>query len=242
LQAYVSYQDEHKDWAIVYVHGFGSTRGGVKAEALESACARRGWTYASFDFRSHGESTGTMLELRGSTLLEDLEALRDYLVTRGIPRFCPVGSSMGGWAAAWFALRHPHSAPGCVAIAPALHFLESRWALLTESERQRWKESGRLRVRNEYVDVELGYGVAEEIDLFPPKRLATELARPMLIFQGMRDDVVPYQQTLTFVQEAAQADIELRLIKNGDHRLLAYKDVMAEAACEFFARTASLGA
>src|SRR5581483_4458871 len=134
IQAYVSYADEHLDWAVVYVHGFGSTRAGVKADALEEACARRGWTFASFDFRGHGASTGTLLELRGTLLLEDLEALRDYLVSRGIPRVCLLGSSMGGWAAAWFAMRHPHSLLACALIAPALRFLESRWALLTESE------------------------------------------------------------------------------------------------------------
>ena len=34
--------------------------------------------------------------------------------------------------------------------------------------------------------------------------------------------------------EWAHPHIELRLFKNGDHRLLAFKDQMAEAACAFF--------
>jgi pimeloyl-ACP methyl ester carboxylesterase len=235
LQAYTSYQDERNDWAVLYVHGFGSTRGGVKAEALEAACARRGWTFASFDFRGHGESTGTLLELRGTHLLEDLEAMRDYLVSAGIPKVCLVGSSMGGWAAAWFAMRHPHSVIACALIAPALRFLESRWALLTESERQQWKQTGRLRYHNQWVDAEVGYGIAEEIDQFPFSLLAEKLAHPVLIFHGVQDEVVPYRQSIEFVERASYADIELRLYKNGDHRLLALKDEMAEAACVFFA-------
>jgi alpha-beta hydrolase superfamily lysophospholipase len=234
LQAHVSYVDANLGWAVLYVHGFGSTRGGVKAEALEAACASRGWTFASFDFRGHGESTGSLLELRGTGLLEDLEAMHDYFVGRGIPKVCLVGSSMGGWAAAWFTLRHPSSVIACALIAPALHFLESRWALLNESERQRWKQTGRIRYKSDYVDVEVGYGLAEEIPQFPAKMLAEDLQRPLLIFHGMGDEVVPYQQTIDFVAQARLTQIELRLYKYGDHRLLALKDEMADSACRFF--------
>jgi hypothetical protein len=52
----------------------------------------------------------------------------------------------------------------------------------------------------------------------------------------MKDDVVPYMDSLAFVERAAHPHLELRLFKGGDHRLLAYKEEMAEAACEFFAR------
>jgi pimeloyl-ACP methyl ester carboxylesterase len=235
LQVYVSSQDPQLDFAVVYVHGFGSTRLGVKSEALEAACVHRGWTYASFDFRGHGQSTGTMLELRGSLLLEDVEAVHQYLIGRGIRRLCPVGSSMGGWAAAWFTARHPQSATGCVLIAPALDFLHSRWAALSEAERHHWQHTGRHRVRNDFVDAEISYGLVEERPLFPPEQLPVELRQPGLIFHGMKDDVVPWRGSLTFVEQALHADLELRLYKNGDHRLLAYSAEMAESACAFFA-------
>jgi len=236
LQVYVSYADERSDWAVIYVHGFGSTRCGVKAEALEAACARRDWTFVSFDFRGHGQSTGTMVELRGSGLLEDLETVRTYLASRGVPRLCPVGSSMGGWATAWFTLRHPGRVPACVVLAPAFDFLHRRVATLTEEEHAQWKRTGRLRVRSDWVDTEIGYGMVEEIDLFPMEKLAAELSRPMLILHGMLDTVVPYQVSLTFMEQAVCPHIELRLFKDGDHRLLAYKDELAESACNFFSR------
>src|SRR5262249_21178998 len=63
---------------VVFAHGFGSVRGGEKSVALETECARRGWAFAACDFRGHGESDGTMLELRGWRLIEDLDA-----ITRG---------------------------------------------------------------------------------------------------------------------------------------------------------------
>jgi alpha-beta hydrolase superfamily lysophospholipase len=236
LHVYVSYRDPALDWAVVYVHGFASTRGGDKATALEAACTRRGWTFAAFDFRGHGQSTGTLRELRGSGLLDDLEQVRDYLVGRGVGRLCLVGSSMGGWVAAWFALRHPQSVAGTALIAPALDFVRSRWAVLTPDERRRWKETGRLRINNQWVDAELGYGLVEEIDLFPLDQLAAGLARPMLILHGLQDDTVPYRQSIEFLERAACPHMELRLYKDGDHRLLAYRDEMADTACAFFAR------
>jgi pimeloyl-ACP methyl ester carboxylesterase len=220
--------------AIVFVHGFGSNRSGEKALALEAACARRGWTFAAIDFRGHGESSGTMRELRASRLLEDLAALRDLLGRRGVKQFGLVGSSMGGFAAAWFALQHPDAVAGCVLIAPAFRFLQRRWDSLSDEERIRWWESGVLRFRNEWVDVEVGFGLVEEREQFPPERLEREWSKPLLIFHGLADDVVPLADSLAFIQNTPYPDVELRLFKAGDHRLNASKDEIAESACRFF--------
>jgi pimeloyl-ACP methyl ester carboxylesterase len=230
----MSYTDCPGAWAVLYVHGFTSTRSGEKADALESACTRYGWTFVSFDFRGHGESSGSLLELRGSGLLEDLDTVRKWLGSRGVERLCPVGSSMGGWAAAWFAVSRPETVPACVLIAPGFGFLRLRWDRMTETERNQWRDTGRLRIHGPWSDVEIGYGVVEERDQYPVGQLTARLTRPTLIFHGMLDDTVPYTNSLAFMELAAHPHIELRLFKNGDHRLLAFKDQMAEAACAFF--------
>jgi uncharacterized protein len=242
LHIYLSLEHQDQDFAVVYIHGFGSTRSGQKADALEAACGRRGWTFASFDFRGHGQSSGSLLELRGTGLLEDVEAVRDYLVGRGIPRLCPVGSSMGGWAAAWFTLRHPQIVPACVLIAPALDFLRSRWAMLTPAQKEAWRQTGRLRVQSDWVNAELGYGLAEEREDFPAERLAAELTRPMLVFHGLKDDVVDPAHSLSLAQNASTSIVELRFFGKGDHRLFAFSEEMAEESCRFLGRYLSNGA
>ena len=93
LLVYVSYTGEPREEAVVYVHGFGSTRSGEKPRALETACERRGWTFASFDFRGHGGSSGTLVDLRGSHLLEDLEAVHACLSNWGVRYLFPVTES-----------------------------------------------------------------------------------------------------------------------------------------------------
>ncbi len=236
LQVYMSYADRVGTDAVLYLHGFGSTRQGEKAQALEEACVRRGWTFVAFDFRGHGLSSGTLLDLRGSGLLADIDAVRAFLREKGINRCFPVGSSMGGWAAAWFTIAATECVPATVLIAPALNFLQSRWAGLSPDERDRWKTTGRLRVKNQWVDAEIGYGIVEEIEEYQVEILAARWRKPLLIFHGIEDDVLPFADSVAFVQTVQHPDVELRLFKAGDHRLVPFKDAMAEAACVFFER------
>lgn len=235
LQGQWSFTPPLADFAVVYVHGFSSHRYGEKAQALEAACARRGWTFAAFDFRGHGESSGSLRDLRGSQLLEDLAAVREFLAERGVRQSFLVGSSMGGWVSAWFAFRHPELVPACALIAPAFHFLSARWERLGPVEREAWRRAGYVRFRNAWIDAELSYGLVEEIPHFPLAQLLSEYRTPTLIFHGLRDDVVPYTRVLAFLEQAANPQLELRLYKDGDHRLNDRREVMAEAACDFFA-------
>ena len=221
---------------VVYVHGFGSHRGGEKVLALAGACAHRGWTFAAFDFRGHGRSAGAMRDLTATHLIEDLAAVRDCLAVRGWSRLGLVGSSMGAFTAAWFAVRHPEAVTGCVLLAPAFRFLDRRFAELTDAERAEWQRTGVRRVQNEWVDVEIGYGLVEERAAFDPDELARRWQTPALIYHGLADDVVPAADSLAFVEATSCPDVELRLLKAGDHRLTAYKEEIAAEACRFFER------
>jgi alpha-beta hydrolase superfamily lysophospholipase len=224
----------HPDLAVVWVHGFGSHRGGEKAEALCTECAYRGWTFAAFDFRGHGESSGAMHELRASRLLEDLASVRTWLAERGHARLGLVGSSMGGFASAWFAKEHPEVVIGCVLLAPAFGFLDRRWESLTPEERDEWKRTGRRRVANAWVNVEIGYGLVEERERFAPRHLVHNWCTPALLFHGLADDTVPDSDSLFFLRHVEYPRVELRLLKDGDHRLTAHKGAIASAACAFF--------
>lgn len=224
------------DWLTLFLHGFGSVRWGEKPQALEAACARRGWPFASFDFRGHGESSGTLRSLRGSRLLADLETIRTWAETRGWRRLCLVGSSMGGWAAAWFAMLNPGVVPAVAMIAPGLHFLTARWERMTPEERAQWERDGVWNFTSHWVQTELEFGLVQERDRYDHQRLLMHYVTPTLIFHGMRDEIVSWERSVAFMREAACATLELRLFKAGDHRLVEYKDEMAEGACRHFER------
>jgi pimeloyl-ACP methyl ester carboxylesterase len=236
MQAYLAYSGQPNDWATVYVHGFASNSSGEKAKVVEEACARRGWTYAAFDFRGHGQSSGSLLDLTATGLLEDLDVIRSWLLSRGVRRLCLYGSSMGGWASSWYAVRRPETVAACALAAPAFRFLSDRWENLSDEERRRWRDTGRHRIRNEWIDVEIGTGMLDEIDRYAYSELCVAVACPVLIFHGMLDDTVPYKHSLDFVGGCKNPNIELRLYKDGEHRLLKNKEDMAESACNFFAK------
>jgi alpha-beta hydrolase superfamily lysophospholipase len=224
------------DFAVLWVHGFGSHRGGEKALALEAECNRRGWAFAAFDFRGHGDTGGDMADLTASRLLEDLDVIADRIAPRGQVRLGLVGSSMGGFASAWWAKRHPGRVVGCVLLAPAFGFLDRRWNLLTPDEQAEWGRTGRRVVRNTWLEVEIGIGLMAERDRFRPEELARDWATPALLLHGMADDTVPDRDSLDFVRAVDYSRVELRLLKDGDHRLTAYKGDIAAAAGAFFAR------
>lgn len=221
---------------VVWLHGFGGHRGGEKSIAVRAECERRGWAFAAFDFRGHGESSDEMLGLTAPRLLEDLSHVRNFLATRGHTRLGLVGSSMGGFAAAWFATRNPECVVGCVFIAPGFIFLERRWSMMTEAEREAWQRTGRHRITSEWVDLEIGYGLVQDREEFTAATLADGWAHPALLFHGCLDDVVPFAASLDFLRDVPFSDVEVRLFKDGDHRLAAYKDEIAAGVGRFFAR------
>ena len=232
LRGDIAYTGAPAGLAIVYVHGYGSQRNGEKSQALESACAARGICFACFDFRGHGQSDGALRDLRASRLLEDLAAVRHFLVGRGIRRLGLVGSSMGGFASAWGGLQAGEVA-GCVLLAPAFRFLQNRWESLGDEEREAWRRTGTHHFSGRWLNAELGYGLVEERDAFRFETLAERWNKPLLIVHGMADDIVPAKDSLDFVNAAPFPRIQLRLFKNGDHRLTEHRHDIAEEACRF---------
>jgi pimeloyl-ACP methyl ester carboxylesterase len=231
---------DHPVPVVVFAHGLGSDRAGQKVAAFEVECARRGWALLAADFRGHGQSEGTMPELSGARLLEDLTAIvgaaRQAAAHQvsGSPLLL-VGSSMGGWAAAWLAMTRPDLVTACALIAPALRFFD--WLAMTPLERQEWERTGRYRLRNGDIDLELGFQLCAEAPLYPYEALLERLTCPTIIFHGMQDATIPYQLSLDFVERARAARLELCLSRAGDHRLLTQRERMARASLDFFSQT-----
>jgi pimeloyl-ACP methyl ester carboxylesterase len=209
----------------VFVHGFGSHRRGEKALYFAVRFVDLGWGFLSMDLRGHGDADGAMRDLTLSRLLEDLGAVMDWLPTRTLPLVL-IGSSMGAMLAAWHLLRRADSVGGIVMIAPSLRFPAELVENLPEDELASWKQSGVRRIQNGWIDVELGYGLVEDGRQYDPARLVREHRVPTLIFHGMRDLSVDWRQSMRFAEECPCRDIDLVLIKDGDHRLTEHKKLL----------------
>jgi pimeloyl-ACP methyl ester carboxylesterase len=172
-----------------------------------------------FDYSGHGASDGRFEDGTISLWLADALAAFDRL-TNG-PQIV-IGSSMGGWIAALLALRRADRIAGAVFIAPAPDFTEALlWDNLTGPERDAILTRGRLVEHSPYypepsiITRALIEDGRQHLILGGP----IAIAAPIRIVQGMADEEVPWRHALLFAERLQSADLEVTLIKSGDHRL-----------------------
>jgi pimeloyl-ACP methyl ester carboxylesterase len=203
---------------VVFLPGFNSNMAGDKATALRGFCAATGQAMLRLDYSGHGESGGAFTDGTIGRWTADAKAVIEH-VTSG--PLLLVGSSMGGWIALLLARAMPDRVAALVGIAAAPDFTESlMWAAMAPAERTRLQQDG-------FLDVPSEYG--------PPIRITSALiedgrnnlllggpipiACPVRLLQGQRDPDVPWETALKLADRLAGDDIQVTLIKDGDHRL-----------------------
>lgn len=221
--------------AFLYLHGFGSSQDGEKGAWFRRAAAEAGIAFCSFDFRGHGESGGSLTDLRLSRVLEDGEAVLAWLAERWSGPVAFFGSSMGGAAALWLAARHPSRFAAGLAIAPALGMRKALARRIGDRAMVDWQSSGRLPFRNELVETELDWDLMEDLARYPAADLPRRFRTPALVFQGLRDESVDTATVLDFVTACRGNPVELHLFADGDHRLVDRRHRLWHLALEFLA-------
>jgi pimeloyl-ACP methyl ester carboxylesterase len=211
-----------RDLALVWLSGFLSDMGSTKALVMADFARERRLPMLRFDYSGHGLSSGSLLEASIGDWLEEACAVLGRLGTR---RALMVGSSMGGWIALLLA-RHlarigeSKRLAGLVLIAPA-------WDMTERLMAHRMTPEIKAALDRDGVHYEPSlYGQAYPIT----KRLIEEgrnhligvdtlhLDLPIRILQGMCDPDVPWGHALDLLDLLCCGDVELTLIKDGDHR------------------------
>lgn len=219
-----------------YVHGFQSDGTGTKASALCELAAQTGTAFVSADFRGHGGSTpthpdGPLLGLCHETLLDDLRAVRAFTAQWHQGPRVLVGSSMGGYAASWFAAEHPEAVQGLALAAPAFRFGSTMLGRVPGLTAEAWRAAGSVDYRGMAGPVRLGWKLYEQAEGRNENVLAQRLnpAMPIRIFHAVDDDVIPFADSVAFVA-AAGPDVELALSRSGGHRLQESAGTIARSA------------
>lgn len=224
----------------LYLHGLGSHRGGTKATWLEQELVARGFGYARFDFRGHGESSGQFDELTLSRLLEDVAAVAAHLASgrAGAPprALLLIGASLGGLAAAWHALlapHHPLPIAGQVLIAPAFRLLERYLAAIGPEGRARWERDGRFRFAGPWFEFELRWAAVVDAQRYAHARLLEESRVPALLLHGSADETTPHEGSVAFARDCRLQRPRLVTIAGGDHRLTAAREQLCDEIVRF---------
>jgi pimeloyl-ACP methyl ester carboxylesterase len=203
---------------VVFLGGFHSDMTGSKAEHLAAWCAARGRSFLRFDYSGHGASGGRFEDGTISRWLEDAEAVLTRL-TEG-PQVL-VGSSMGGWIALLLALRHPERVAALIGIAAAPDFTEElMWREMPAGVRAEIMERGSWLRPSEYGEP---YPITRALIEDGRRHLLLgapiAIRCPVRLLQGQADADVPWQHALRLAERLASPEVEVTLVKDGDHRL-----------------------
>lgn len=210
---------------VVFIHGLLSDRNGTKALALERHCADRGLGFLRFDCAGHGDSDGRFTDFTVGDWLADTLAVLDGL-TEG-PQIL-IGSSMGGWLMLLAARARPERIAGLIGIAAAPDFTEDlMWQRMSSVERDRLETDGIVYLPSAYDPA--GYPVTRALIEDGRRNRVLDrphgYAGPVRLLHGMQDESVPYETALRIAGTLSSADVEIHLVKSGDHRMSDPRDL-----------------
>ncbi|MCA3255553.1 MAG: alpha/beta hydrolase [Alphaproteobacteria bacterium] len=216
---------------VVFLPGFMSDMTGSKAEFLDGWAAERGRGFLRLDFSGCGASSGAFTDGTISRWADDARAV--IAATVGEGPVVLVGSSMGGWIALRLAVALGARVRGLVGIAAAPDFTDwGIWDGLSEAERAAVMRDGRLERASEYGDAPYVYTRALIEDGWACRVMsgAIPYRGPVRLLQGQADPDVPWRLALDIAARVDSANIQVTLIKDGDHRLSRPQDLALLAA------------
>jgi pimeloyl-ACP methyl ester carboxylesterase len=134
---------------------------------------------------------------------------------------------MGGWLALLTALKRPERIAAIVGVAAAPDFTEKlMWDAMTFEERARLTREGILHIPSQY-----GEPTPVTRALIEEGRTHLLLDNPILLdcpvrlLHGQADPDVPWEMALRIAERLTTRDVEIILIKDGDHRLSRPRDL-----------------
>ena len=133
-----------------------------------------------------------------------------------------VGSSMGGWIMMLVARALPNRVAGLVGVAPAPDFTEDLiMANASPALRRDLERDGVHYEPSDYSDepTPITRRLIEDGRERLVLRAPFPFAGPVRIIQGMADPDVPWRHAVKVAEAFAGADVEIALVRAGDHRL-----------------------
>jgi pimeloyl-ACP methyl ester carboxylesterase len=204
---------------IIFLPGYASDMAGSKALALDDWAIRTGRAFVRFDYRGCGESAGAFEDFTLEDWRDDVLAVID--ATEG--PVVLVGSSMGGWLMLLVALARPERVAALVGIAAAPDFTD--WGF-DHAQKSMLAADGQIEEPSPYgppMVTTRSFWEAGQRNLLLGKEIALDM--PVRLLQGQRDADVPWQTALTLAERLRSADVQVTLVKDGDHRLSRPQDI-----------------
>lgn len=210
---------------MIWCGGLKSDMDGTKALALHEFADDQDLDFVRFDYFGHGQSTGLFREGTLSRWAADIVQVLDELSDG--PQIL-IGSSMGAWASLLAAKARPDLVAGLVLIAPAADFTHKlMWERFDESIRATIMQEG---IYYEPSDYDEPYEISRELILDGREVQVLDAPikfdGPVRILQGMCDTSVPWRHAQKLISVLSSDDVEMSLVKDGDHSLSRPQDLV----------------
>lgn len=211
---------------LVWLGGYRSDMLGTKAAYLDDFAAHSDLSMLRHDYSGHGESGGDFFQGTISQWLKQSLTVFDDFATG--PQIL-VGSSMGGWIALRMAQelkKRGIELAGMILLAPAPDFTATLVEPnLTEKERHSLDTKGFFEVESEFGIEPYSKALIDDGKNNIVMTRLIDPGCPVHIIQGMQDQSVPYQHTMTLMEHLPLNDVTLTLVHDGDHRLSRPQDL-----------------
>lgn len=206
---------------LVFLPGYMSDMAGGKATAIFDEAVAKGRACLLLDYSGCGESSGDFADGTLSRWREEVMALIDAYVEGPV---LVTGSSMGGWLMLLVGRALGDRLAGIIGIASAPDFT---WWGRSEEDRAKLSAGQTVYDENPYgpdptpmhpgffADAEQQLQLVDEIPIDAPIRL----------IHGQRDDDVPWEISLKLAAALRSDDVQVQLVKDGDHRLSRDADI-----------------
>ena len=209
---------------VVFLPGFRSDMTGDKATGLAAFCATRGRAMLRFDYSGHGASDGAFTSGTIGTWAADACTAVDRLTSGPL---ILVGSSMGGWMALLTALARPDRVAALVGIAAAPDFTRRMMTeRLNPGQQAVLNRDGIVYLPSQYGDPT---PVTKALIEDGPRHFVLTgripLRCPVRLLHGQADPDVPWRLSLEIAEQVESPDVEVILVKDGDHRLSRPQDL-----------------
>jgi pimeloyl-ACP methyl ester carboxylesterase len=205
--------------SVVFLSGYQSDMQGTKAVALDEWAQRSGRGYVRFDYRGCGASPVAFEDFT----LEDwfADALSVIDATPG--PVVLVGSSMGGWLMLLAALVRPAKVLGLIGIAAAPDFTDWGYSDAEKDQLMRGYDVMQPSPYGEPMLTTARFWASGQALRLPRGELAIDC--PVRLLHGQRDDDVPWRHSVELTARLRSADVQVTLVKDGDHRLSRPQDI-----------------
>ncbi len=202
---------------LMFLPGYMSDMTGTKAAWLIDFAQETGRACLLLDYSGCGRSEGAFDDGTIRRWAADARAVANALAPGPL---LLVGSSMGGWIMLHLALDMPSRVAGMVGIAAAPDF--TRWGLtLTVADREMLRDRGHILRPSAYADAPYRYSRAllEDGPAACLLHRPIALACPVRLIHGLGDRDVPPAVSRRLLGRLESDDVELVMVKNGDHRM-----------------------